>query len=185
MTLTTTAAKHIRRRIEGKSPEDAVRDLLADCADVKERMRAAATRMKAIQKPKAPGKDRDERREEHNASTLDLRSKAWIRCGGTIRVATDESGTDVTLYEGAGRCEVSGVELGAAWELHHLDGGGNRRSRQSLDNCLAVSWEAHRLIHRGDLATLRSVKEACIRIGMRDGLRAIEHRLAKVMEARP
>lgn len=101
---------------------------------------------------------------EHRTSTADLRAQVWERCQG--------------------RCEVSGVELGAAWELHHLDGGGSRRSRQGLGNCLAASWEVHRLIHRGDLATLRNALEACIRLGMPEGVKAMTHRLAKAEEAR-
>jgi carotenoid cleavage dioxygenase-like enzyme len=111
-----------------------------------------------------PGRTADERRAEHRSSTGSLRAQVAARSGG--------------------RCEVSGVEVGPAWDLHHLDAGGHRRSRQSLDNCLAVSFDVHRLLHRGDLATLRSVKEACLRLGLRDGLRAIEHRLAKITEAR-
>lgn len=111
-----------------------------------------------------PGKTPDEKRADHRASTGSLRAQVEARSGG--------------------RCEVSGVEVGPAWDLHHLDAGGHRRSRQSLDNCLAVSFDVHRLLHRGDLATLRDVKAACIRLGMREGLRATEHRLAKVEEAR-
>jgi len=188
MTLTTASAKHIRRRLEepdGGTSLAKANALLAEANRLLDRVKEDRARMKAIQKPKAPGVTRDERRAEHRDATRDLRVACWIRCGGTVRWETVTDGTREPFFEGAGRCEVSGVELGAAWEMHHLDSGGNRRSHQSLDNCLAVAWEVHRLIHRGDLAMLRAVKEACIRLGLRDGLRAIEYRIAKVMEARP
>jgi hypothetical protein len=119
---------------------------------------------KGTRKTLAPGASKDQRRAAHREATKSLREQVAERS--------------------AGRCEVSGVELGAAWEMHHLRGGGERRSRQSLDNVLAVSWETHRRIHRGDLDALRDVKEACIRIGLRDGLAAIEKRISKAETVR-
>jgi hypothetical protein len=127
-----------------------------------------------------PGRTKDERRQEHRESTSDLRADVWKRCGGTVVIGED----GMWVLGGGGKCEVSGVELGARWEMHHLVSGGARRSAQSLDNCLAVSFDVHRRLHRGDLATLRDVKAACIRLGLREGLRATEHRIAKCEEAR-
>ena len=112
----------------------------------------------------APGRSPEEKRSAHRASTGTIREQVFARSGG--------------------KCEVSGIDLGEAWELHHLRGAGARRSHQALATGLAVSWEVHRLIHRGDLGTLRAVKEACIRLGMRDGLAAIGRRIEKVEEAR-
>jgi hypothetical protein len=128
-----------------------------------ERLMARVAKGKHIPKPPLPD-SKGTRRVAHRTSTADLRSQVAERSGG--------------------KCEVSGIELGAAWELHHLSGGGHRRSRQALGNCLAVSWEVHRLIHRGDLATLRSVLEACIRLGMPEGVKAASRRIEKIHEAR-
>ena len=123
-------------------------------------LRAASTRRNGKRTPSRQA----QRREEHKASTGSLREKVAARSEG--------------------RCEVSGVELGVAWEMHHLRGGGARRSAQSLDNCIAVSWDVHRLAHRGDMHTLRGIKEACIRLGLRDGLAAIEKRIDKIEAVR-
>ena len=60
--ITVSAAKHIRRRIEGRDPLDAIRELTAECDRVLAKVKADRARMKAIQKPKVPGVSRDERR---------------------------------------------------------------------------------------------------------------------------
>ena len=161
----TTAVERLARQV---STALNIEEAKAICARVLGR--------KGIPKPPLPDR-KAQRRKEHRDETFDLLVQVWLRCGGGFRTDPEPR------FFGSGRCEVSGVELGAAWNMHHIVNGGARRSAQCLGNVLAVSWETHRMIHRGDLGTLRAVKEACLRLGLREGLRAIEYRLAKVDEA--
>jgi hypothetical protein len=135
-------------------------------------------RLRAERAPEVKGATPEQRRAEHRASTGDLRRVVWCRAGGSVRLDAD----DVWHYEGDARCEISGVELGAAWEMHHVEGGGSRRSQQRPGNVLAVSWEVHRLIHRGDLDTLRKVAAAPTLDA--EARRAAQRRVDKLLEAR-
>jgi hypothetical protein len=187
--LTRSSARHVVRRLDGASSDRALAvaatALLAEAEELLSRVRAAAKR--APKKTLAlPGKSKAERREEHAGDTGKLRADVWTRAGGTARWDPEaDDGAGEWVCEGEARDEVYGTEItSAAWDLHHLRGGGERRSRQSPDNCLALAWDTHRLIHRGHVAALKDVKAACIRLGMKDGLRATEHRIAKCEEAR-
>jgi hypothetical protein len=177
--LSPATAKKLRRRLDGRDPADAVRELIAECDAAIARARASHARMKALPKPPPPGKTKAERKEEHRRETGKLRSDVWQRAGGTARWDPEAyEGAGEWICEGSAKDEVYGFEItSAAWDLHHLEGGGARRSQQSTDNCLALAWDTHRLIHRGDMRTLLDVKGACIRLGLRDGLRATEKRI--------
>lgn len=111
----------------------------------------------------APGATKDSRRLERN-----------IRLKVAYEVAENRA---------AGRCEVC-LRLGFVLQAHHLVSGGLRRHRESAETIVMICADDHRAIHRNDLDALRAVKEACIRLGLREGLKAIERRIAKVEEAR-
>ena len=115
-----------------------------------------------LPKPSAPGKSRAERRAEHKASTGDLRAFVAERSGGL--------------------CEACRGEVGTAWELHHVEGGGSRRPKQRAGNVLCLCWPCHRHAHRGDLATLKMIANA----GPLDAeaRKAAGRRFDKVLEAR-
>ena len=115
-----------------------------------------------IEKPKTPGLSREERRAEHNASTKGLRANVLARS--------------------CGKCEACGGDLGTAWDLHHVEGGGLRRSRQRSGNCLALCMECHRRWHRGDLGTLAQIARAPSLDA--EARREVLHRIAKIEEAR-
>ena len=167
MTLTTASAKHIRRRLEepdGGTSLAKASALLAEANRLLDQVKADRARMNALPKPKAPGKDRDERREERNERAAEIRAEVMKRAGSCCEW-----------------CQRDGFAL----EWHHLRGGGDRRHAESVENTVAICFDCHRMWERNPAVVYPMAKDHAIRVGMRDGLRAIEHRLAKVMEARP
>jgi len=116
---------------EKTEPQQNIVDALAILAGV--------AKPKHVRKEKTPD-PRKAKRLAHNASTADLRAFVWERCGG--------------------KCEASGADLGSAWELHHCQGGPSRRREQRPGNVLALSWDMHRRVHRGDLDALRAIAKA-------------------------
>ncbi len=126
---------------------------------------------------RAPGATKRQRNAAHGASTRDLRVTVWIRCGGTVRWEDE-----VPHFEGEGHCEACGIELGKAWEMHHVEGGGARRPRQRIGNLIALCWECHRRAHRGDLGTLAQIAQVPTLDA--EAERAALHRVAKVEESR-
>ena len=59
-----------------------------------------------------------------------------------------------------------------------------RRPKEREDTCAAICGWCHRFWDNGDLATFRAAKEWAIRLGFREALREIEHRIALAEEAR-
>lgn len=90
---------------------------------------------------------------------------------------------EVASARAGGKCEVC-HRPGFVLEADHLVSGGLRRHRESAETLLMECPDCHRARHRGDMDTLRAIKETCIRLGMREGLRAIERRIDKAEEAR-
>ena len=136
-------------------------DLRARERDLARELRALRKKIRAASKKRTPSA-KDRARAEHKAST------------GTLREQVAE--------RAAGKSEISGSELGAAWEMHHVEGGGLRRSKQRPGNVLAITWDEHRALHRGDLDTLRRVALAPTLDA--DARRAAQRRVDKVLEAR-
>lgn len=153
------AAQKIRKAIDRAQSAD-------ECREIVERMIKVVRTQKRLRSERAPkvaGATKDERREERNIRLKVAREVAEARAGG--------------------KCEVCG-RTGFILQAHHLVSGGLRRHRESAETLLMICADDHRAIHRGDLDTLRSVKEATIRLGMREGLRAIDRRIERVEEAR-
>lgn len=166
MKLTPSTARAVRRLALEVVLLDGETEAAPSLGDIARRAKALLDGpLRETRKPtkvSAPGRSREDRRADHREETGSLRGQVWERCGG--------------------RCEVSGVELGAAWEMHHVQGQGERRSAQRLGNVLAVSWDVHRLIHRGDLDTLRAVA-ACPVLDA-EARQAAQRRVDKVIESR-
>ncbi len=110
----------------------------------------------------AAGRNRDDRRAAHRDATATLREAVEKRSEG--------------------RCEACRTELGAAWEMHHVEGAGLRRSRQRLGSVLALCHECHRLAHRGRVDVLTLIASAPPLDF--EAKRAALRRLQKVEEAR-
>lgn len=180
MKLTAATAKRLRRLVEDVIALDADESPLAHEAKqllpVFSSARARGQRARD-RGPRVNGATREDRREAHAASTTDLRVTVWIRSGGSVRWEGE-----VPHFEGEGHCEACGVELGKAWELHHVEGGGDRRPKQRLGNILALCWECHRRAHRGDLGTLAQIAQAPTLDA--EAERAALRRIAKIEEAR-
>lgn len=112
---------------------------------------------------RATGPTTAERRAERAARAAEIRAAVMTRAGDRCEW-----------------CHRSGLVL----QWHHLRGGGERRSRESVTNTVAICADDHRAWERGDLATLRRAKEHAIEAGLRDGLAAIERRIAKIERMR-
>jgi hypothetical protein len=123
--------------------------------------RARSSRVKG-KRGLAPGVDKNARRVEGRIRTSVLR--------GLVRDRM------------AGKSEISGDEVGLAWHMHHVEGGGSRLPKQRPGNVLGITYEEHRLAHRGDLETLRKIAAAPTLDA--EARRAAERRIAKVLEAR-
>jgi hypothetical protein len=80
-----------------------------------------------------------------------------------------------------GRCELCSAPF---HEIHHVLGGADRKAKESVDTCLALCWECHRAIHRGDLAELTAALSFCQFQGMVRAEQALRRRLDKIEEAR-
>ena len=170
--MTTAEAKRMEHSTDPNVRETAKRVL------------AAAKRRKEIhrsRRARSPGPTKEARRVLHREETSDLRADVWVRAGGTKDWDGDEHEGEWVL-SGVAHCEVSGVELGAAWDMHHVESGGARRSQQRIGNVLAVSFDVHRLIHRGDLDTLRAVAKCPVLDA--EGRRAAERRVEKAESVR-
>ena len=107
------------------------RELARDIGAVRKKIKAARPK---TPRPKAPGATKAERRKEYRERTAFIREAVFARSGG--------------------KCELCGTELGAAWDMHHTLGGGLRRVRQAISNCVATCFDCHRAIHRNDLVAL-------------------------------
>jgi predicted restriction endonuclease len=86
------------------------------------------------------------------------------------------------FVEYEGHCAACKMDLGNAWEFHHVEGAGLRRSHQRMGNVLPLCWDCHRRAHRGDLGTLAQIAQASTLDA--EARKAVERKIAKVEEAR-
>jgi len=71
----------------------------------------------------------------------------------------------------------------AATEMHHLVGGGLRRSYEAIGTCVPLCGSCHRKYHRNDLATLRSLYVSAINLRLdATAIRAVAFRIDKLAQ---
>ena len=121
----------------------------------------------------APGKSRDERRQERNERAAQIRRRVFARAG-----AKEADGSD-------GRCEWDARGF-MVLQWHHLVGGGSRTSPETEreDLTTAICHDCHRGWERSDPVVLRNAYAWALRLGFRDAAHEIEKKIAKVDEAR-
>lgn len=87
----------------------------------------------------------------------------------------------VVMKKAGGLCEMCGAP---ATEAHHLISGPLRRRLESADTVIALCFDCHRSVHRGDLDALYQAQAYCVTSGMHDAAAALSKRIDKINEAR-
>ena len=170
--MTTAAdriAKRIRPELEAAAASENLAAATAHVTRALEILRPfGPLRHKRIPSVKAPGKTKEERREERNTRAAEIRAEVMKRADGRCEW-----------------CQRDGFVL--EW-AHVIDGNGSRRAHESVETTAAVCADCH---HRGwhgsgprRDAALRSAKEWAIRLGFREAMAAIDKKIAKSNEAR-
>jgi hypothetical protein len=175
-TLTPTAAKQIRRRLAGKDPMQAIRELTEECDGVLARVKASRARMAALPAKVVPGATKAQRKltkdESEAAGKIAARRRAE--------------------QEGSPRCEwfTDGVRCTAyGTDCDHVLGGRWKSDMEALPNGEGFQVECrthHDLKHGpGKEGHLAQAKEHAIRIGSRGLKRHIEAALARFKAKHP
>ena len=166
MTLTISAARHVSRRIEGKDPVEACRELKADCDSALARAKKAAAVTRALVKPKAPGKDRDERKRIEDSREAAGKAAAMKRSEDFPEKPRCE------VWDDGMRCVESAVDA------HHSLGGTHKKEMEALggEGFIASCRGHHALLFHGSLrvAALAEVKEHALRHGFKRLLGYVE-----------
>lgn len=141
--------------------------LCAECGGV------VAVARRRPKKKIAPGKSKADRKAERNERAAKIREEVFDLWGGSCALCVNGTTLSTTM---------------AATDLHHLiSGSGNRRAQESVRTTLPVCGEHHRLLHRGDLDTLREALEIAEdpECDISDAAaNALQRRIDKVLEAR-
>lgn len=92
---------------------------------------------------------------------------------------------DALLQETGGRCCVYGDRIDSeTMHMHHIIGGGSRRSKESALTCAPLSARAHRDVHAGDRQALILLLAWCELTERTEAAAALRRRLNKIEEAR-
>jgi len=137
-------------------------DLCAVCAE-KVRKAKKARRARRLARSLPSRKARAATREERRAESAEIRAAVFLRAGA--------------------RCEVPNCPRPPD-EWHHIASGSNRRLEEAEDSTCAICIPHHRLAQAGDRETLRSLLTWAIGRVFRPAVRALEHRISKIDEAR-
>jgi hypothetical protein len=156
--ISPSAAKKLRRRLDGKDPVQAVRELIEECDRALARAKKANAASRALPRPEVPGQSRVSRKGERNKIAAEIRAQVMERSGGTCEF-----------------CHREGFVL----EWHHIFGAGDRTHKESVENTAAICADCH---HRGwaknSPETFRQAKAWAALYFFGEAFREIEHREA-------
>jgi hypothetical protein len=172
--ISATTAKKLRRRLDGRDPADAVRELIAECDAAIARARASRARMKALPKPPPPGKTKAERKMTRDEIEAEGKRAARARAE----------------QDGAPRCEwfTDGIRCTSyGSDCDHVLGGIHKGEMEDLPNGEGFQVECrthHNLKHGpGKDGHLAQAREHAIRIGSR-ALRKLVERATALHEGK-
>ena len=134
------------------------RELLAR---MKREERAKASRRKD-RGPRAPGESKAAKREERSKRAAEIRAAVFARAGDT--------------------CECCRARAPVEW--HHLISGGERRHHEAVETTAALCPWCHVGLHKNRFDVLVAMVAWAAEHRYGDALRALNHRLAKLDEAR-
>ena len=165
MTAADRIAKRIRPELEAAAASENLAAATAHVTRALEILRPfGPLRHKRIPSVKAPGKTKEERREERNSAFDEIRKKVYDRAEG--------------------RCEVCGVDAGdVLCQAHHLISGGLRRHRESVETVMLLCADCHRAYHRSVPAVLAQVREWCLSHNYNEAGAAVTRRIDKLEAA--
>jgi hypothetical protein len=134
-------------------------------AEIERQQKAKREKSRRLAPRRKPGRDKKQAsRKAHADETEALRVYAFEKWGG--------------------RCIACMGVLGSDWHLHHVIGGGLRRSRQSERNTVPLCPPCHRLAHRNDLGTLGALLTWALANGDAFARLTLTARIAKIHDSR-